>query len=400
MMAVEVMRGLRGAFLAMIESLPETIRRAADLERSLNLNTTLAWQVHRVATCPNPLEAGDDVPGAAATRQVLKAARAKGVDAASLAKVTQAMEAFETLVTNHAGDRATFATMIHSLAGGDSEAIDLKARRQAFRLHSRIWGMQVKTILSCGIYHPGTRPEVLEIASLRGLREIRRLRIGAPFRLMSQLLTDGRLQSLTAHAIDQSEAQAPEAAPGPNLLVEHCTKPLPELHNRVEDGRVHTYLKETPLGNAGAQTVFIADISRGLEWAAPGDAVNENLNYYAIMKPAEALVLDTLVHRDMFGPLTPSVRVYGSLDRLGEPNPLNFLSEERMPIRAEVHHLGEGLSVLPTPHLPRYADMVESVCLRAGWDPDAFDLYRCVVEYPLLSSVVSVRFVLPEKGNW
>lgn len=393
------MRGLRSAFLALIESLPETIRRAADLERSLNLSTTLAWQVHRVATCPNPLEAGGDVPGAAATRQVLKAARAKGVDAARLAKVTQAMEAFDTLVTNHAGDRATFATMIHSLAGCDTEAIDLKARRQAFRLHSHIWGMQVKTILSCGIYHPGARPEVVEVASLRGLREIRRLRIGAPFRLMSQLLTDSRLQSQVAHALDQSGAQAPEV-PGPKLLLEHCTKPFPELHNRVEGGRVHTYLQETPLGNAGAQTVFIADISRGVEWATPGDAVNDNINYYAIMKPAEALVLDTLIHRDMFGPLTPNVRVYGSLDRLGEPHPLNFLPDEQVPIRAEVHRLGEGLSVLPTPHLPRYAEMVESVCRGAGWDPDAFDLYRCVVEYPLLSSVVSVRFVLPEQGNW
>lgn len=44
--------------------------------------------------------------------------------------------------------------------------------------------------------------------------------------------------------------------------------------------------------------------------------------------------------------------------------------------------------------------MAESVLDRVGWDPAEFELFRCTLEYPLLSSTVRVRFELPQRGNW
>jgi hypothetical protein len=394
--AVEVMRGLRASFLGLIESLPGAVHRAADLERALGVGTTLAWQVHRVATTPNPLAAGADVPGMAATRQVLRAARSKGVPDQCLRSVTQAMETFESLVERHAGDRATFGTMINSLAGRSAEAIDVKMRRQAFRVSSQMWGVQGKTYLRCTLCHPGKTSSMLDIASIRGMRDIRRLRASAAFRLVGHRVRDAHKHIMAPHAVGDESPQSP---PGPNLLLDFCTQPCPEMENRLEDGYVASYLRDTPLGNAGVRTLYLADVSRDIEWCVPGEPPYLE-NTVASWTPAEVLVLDTLIHRDMFGPLTPQLRVFGSLHRLGELDPAKFRPEEALPIPAEVHNLGAGVQVLPTSHVPRYAEMVESVCRRVGWDPNAFEVFRCIIEYPMLSSVVVVRFDLPEKGNW
>lgn len=391
--ALEVMRGVRAAFLRLIESLPNAIHRAADLERALGISTTLAWQVHRVATSPNPLAAGAHVPGMTAVKQMLQTARSAGVPNDRLRDAASAMQAFDKLVAQHAGDRATFTTMINSLAGGESETIDLKTRRQAFRLNSQVWGVQVKTHLRCTLYHPGRSASLVDSASIRGMREIRRLRVAAPFRLSSYRVKDAHEHPMESHAIDEG---VDKTSVGPELLLEYCSEPCPELENRIEEGFINTYLRDTPLGNAGVQTLYLADVVRDIEWYTPDEIPNYIRNGVLNRIPAEALVLDTLIHRNMFGVLAPSLTVLGSLDRQ-HPDSREYREEiETLPIRTEVHSLGTELAALYTQHVPRYPEMVESVCQRLGWDPNGFELFRCVLEYPILGSTVTMRFELPE----
>ena len=395
--AVEILRELREAFLHLIESLPGPTHRAADLDKALGVSRTLGWQIHRVATSPTPLEAGLHVPGMAAVQQVLRAARAAGVPEPQLRDANRAMETFESFVERHAGDRATFSTMINSLAGKDAEAINLRTRRQMFRAASQAWGVQLRTYLACQVILPGKTSDMLDVVSIRGLRGIRRLRSGAPFRLSTQRFFDAHDHVMQSHSIDEEAAGAPQ---GPKLLKEFCTQPTPELDNRFDGQLMHTYLRETPLGNAGVLNLYLADISRDFEWKAPGDKANSHVWFAAIRKPMESLVLDTLLHKDMFSEIEWETRVCGSLDRAGEVDPDKFPPEETLPIRAELLDLGVGPAGLPTPHVPRYREMVESVCNDIGQDARNFHLYRCIIEYPLLLSVVSTKFLLPEKGNW
>lgn len=59
-------------------------------------------------------------------------------------------------------------------------------------------------------------------------------------------------------------------------------------------------------------------------------------------------------------------------------------------------YLGKGPSVMHTPDVPRYAEMIQYAFDRLGWDEARFDVYRCRVEYPVMPSSVVVRFDLPE----
>lgn len=69
----------------------------------------------------------------------------------------------------------------------------------------------------------------------------------------------------------------------------------------------------------------------------------------------------------------------------------------RLRINETVTHLGRGLHDMHTPDVPRYGEMLRYTFDRLGWDPKRFDVFRCRVHYPVMHSVVSMRFDLPER---
>jgi hypothetical protein len=400
-----VMREVQESLERLVAGIPRAqISKAADLQKALDLDPKLGWRIFRIATADSALAAGTDVPSAVSMRRLFKSAAKQGVPEKTIERASEAFERFEALVAEHASDRATFSTMISNVAGGSSESIDLRARREAFRLNSQIWGVQVKTILACTLHRPGKRPQVIDSVSVRGSRDIRCLREGASLRIAGHQAKDAgeALQRVTE--LEESNGLSSQdfgLPPGTTLLTDFCTSPIPKLVHRVENaGFIATYLQDAPLGNAGKQTLYLADMTRDIAWVRPEGPPNDCHFNATIRKPAEVLVFDTLFLRGMFGELAPDVKVYASLDRPGIWDPKQLRADETLPMSVDVQRVGIGLDVLPTPHVPRYAEMVESVCRRVGWDAEEFEVFRCIVEYPVLGSIVSARFELPEKGNW
>ena len=62
----------------------------------------------------------------------------------------------------------------------------------------------------------------------------------------------------------------------------------------------------------------------------------------------------------------------------------------------EIRHLdGHPLRVY-TPYVPRYAEMLEYVFKRLGWNPDRFHTYRVRIRYPMIPTSVGLLHALPE----
>lgn len=390
--AVRVLNELQRAFLGLMEGLPNGVVRATDLEKALGVSRTLGWQIHRIATAADPLEAGFRVPGSSAIDQALQRARVAGVSDDRIRRAEEAMVAFESLVERHAGDRAGFETMLGSVAGGSNDAIDLKTRRQAFRANSQIWGFQVKTYLCCSILLPGAAPDLLDLIHIVGMRDVRRLRAGVSLPLMGQRVKDNRGERIESNG---GSAGSLKDGGGPILLKDFCSQPLPEVESRVEHGLTLTVLRETPLGNAGVRTVFQTSMSKGFCWNLPEQTVKQHSSAVLISKPMEMLVMDVLIHRDLFGPLSPRVRVLGSLNHPGVIEPDEYSEDDELPVRPTMQ--ATGIGSIGTPHIPRYREMVDAVLGDMGWDPQSFDLYRSTLEYPLLNTTVDARFDLPDR---
>ena len=193
---------------------------------------------------------------------------------------------------------------------------------------------------------------------------------------------------------DQTRPLAPSAeAKGVDLLPGFCSSPLPALRRvKVGPRSSHIVIEPAGLGAASAVTCIVGRVVRGaIERGATEHRYEQHLAY--VRTPCKVLIHDTLVRRGLYDS-PPEVRVYS--DHRDEP-----VTAEReidlIPTRESVVHLGSGIDVLGTPHVPDYVAMAGYAFGCLGWDAGDFVVYRCRIEYPVMPSSVGVRFRLPRR---
>ena len=134
----------------------------------------------------------------------------------------------------------------------------------------------------------------------------------------------------------------------------------------------------------------LATITRGVRRAARD---GKEHGFHALSKidgPVRTWAYDVLVHAPSFGRLEPRLTAYA--------DPLAFDTAEYrercapLPLRERVEHLGRGPACAPCPDYPRHHELVGYACGMLGWDAEEFDLFRVRIEFPLVNSVVRVRF--------
>ena len=391
---------LRASLSALMGAIGERtaseIRKAADLQRALGIRTTLAWQVYKFVQAADPLAEASNVPGAAAMKLLLQAAAKHGVPDGYVDDCTSALSDFEELIKVHAGDRSAFDTMISGVIGNGSDQIDSQQKRAAFRANSHLWGVQAKTRVACYVYQPAKADSRrLDVAVIRGLVGLRRLRRDASWTIARIGVSDddGEVrQPLVREPLDP----AGEVAPGVPLLLKFSSYPLPTFRSvPAAFGMTNVQLEGDSIGNLSAVTCMVGDVSRNALARYQDDHNRLQTSQALVRTPCEVLVHDVLVRDGTFGAISPTVAVYGD-HRSGDAIP-EGRECDLLPLRESVVYLGKGPSVMHTPAVPRYAEMIQYAFDRLDWDEARFDVYRCRVEYPVMPSSVVVRFDLPER---
>ncbi len=391
------MSRLRLALGELIEAIPQPINKAADVHRALGVDPKLGWQVFKVVNAVNTAGAGVNVPKRVSMQRLLKAAAGCGVPAHVIDHTAAAFDEFENLVTEHAGDRASFESMVSAVGDQDDCAqIDLNHRKAAFRSNSHIWGVQATARLACFIYQPSpSHPGQQDLGGIRGFVGLRRLRREGSWVVTQTKMTDADgtdREAPNREALDPSA----EVAHGVSLLEKFCSQPLPRF--RAVPGKlgyVNTELEGDSVGNQSATTCMIGDVWRGVFGYYRDERNKHSLSHALVHTPCKVLIHDVLVREGMYGSSIPEVLIYG--DHRGvDPHP-EGRDCDLLAMHASVSHLGKGPLVVHTPDVPRYVQMLEYAFDRLGWDGEKFDVYRCRVEYPVMPSSVVVRFDLPEK---
>ncbi len=397
--AKAVLERLQAAMARLIESIPAAghIDRPTDLQRTLGIHSKLAWQVFRVATADNPIQEGRSVPGGTSMERFLTAAANRGVPNARLDDVRRAFQGFEELVNVHAGNRPAFESMIGGLAEVSSDQLDLTHRRAAFRAFAHFLGARAKAMLGCSIYQPSAQnPGMLESINLKGLFGLSTQRPDAAWEL-SSLKGAQEVESIRpSRAGDKQDAGAD--IEGIALFKEFCSWPLPPLKTvQREEGRVSVLVHGQLIDNMSALNLVLGPMK--LDGIARYRTADNNvlLTSVAVRTPSEVLIHDVLVHKGVFPHASPRVELFHTL--AGGPFGRFQPEHDRLQMRESVIYLGGGADVVETPEIPDYPEMVRTACARAGWDPAAFDVYRCRMEFPVVPSTVRVMFDLPEKPS-
>jgi hypothetical protein len=376
-----------------IAAVPGPVTDSADLHRALRIQKTASWRLYKVATAADPLAAAPHVPTPAVLKKFFEAAAAKGVHAGTIQAAEQATADLERLVNKHAGDRATFDSMIGSLLNGEeARQIDLAHRRLVFRGLKHILGMQAKTLLKFMAVQPATNPTMFDMARVEGIISLRQLRGDAP-------LIVSRACAVTPAGCIQKVCREPlgtaVGADRMSLLSDFCSEPLPEFREIEEpSNEFQGEFVSRGVGRCSAITCFEGHVIREVgcrHWREKDPRFNA---CQKVRTPCEAVVLDLLVHEGTFGANLPgaAVCVEHFCERRGE----DPWRQRSLPTTREtVSYLGRGASVLQTQDFPRYAELARHVFDRLGWNDQAFDVYRCRVEYPVVPSTAMIYFDLP-----
>jgi len=108
-------------------------------------------------------------------------------------------------------------------------------------------------------------------------------------------------------------------------------------------------------------------------------------------------VLDVLVHRDLYGPLSPECLVLSDLWSAPWETGGDVSQADLLPCAEQVQFLGQGLAGVQTSEVPNYERLLHYVCEKLSWDGSQFHVYRLRMPYPVIGTAVAMRFPLPER---
>ena len=390
--AVRVADAARAAFAGAIEAVCGGSPRAQDVADKFRVHRKLGWQIWNVAYGEEPFPAIRYMPSARSVEVWRAAAAECGVPVDLLFQVDEAIREFEKLVETHAADRELLEMMIEQLEPAVDDAGENRWRKQSFNGNSFIWGVRARTVLSAMFLHPSRNAlGFFDLARIQGLIGLIRTRpdLRWPF-AQSVIYTDD-----IGVRYPRREALMPEGAEasgGVPLMPRFCSQPTPPVQRRRGDGgMLEDELLPGPVGQTGECTIVTGEVLRE---AAPVFATRPGEDAYfgtGVRTPAELLLSDHFVHKDIFPGVARELCVFSELI-----SPTTRDPRDRLPVGEKVISLGRGLSRIRTAEAPQYADMVNFVMDRSGWKADEFEVFRVRMKYPPMPVSVMVRHPLPQ----
>lgn len=360
---------------------------------TLGIHRKLAWQVRHVAYEPDPFGAVRHMPSPAGIDSLLSALERLGLSPQTQSTLRAAAESFNDLVRIHAGDRNSLDMLVESAAESSLNQAEVKWREKAFQGNSFIWGAQARTLLSASILNFSKgKPDWFDAVQVRGLIGLKRVRRNVHWIVsQSAVIDDADPTRRTLRA--PLDPQGAEAMDGVPVMLDFCSKPLPQLRRRASDpGLLNDELLPAPVGFTGQQTIVTGEVLRELSpvYATPG---NKRMLFGAVVRtPAEVLVYDQFVHRGLFPRIKREMCVFGELN-----SPITQDDHDLLPTSENIEHLGRGITVARTADVPGYQRILRATFSAVGWDADEFDVYRIRMAYPPMPASVVIRHDLPSR---
>jgi len=382
--------GLRGALLELYRAVGADPAKPQDVSRQYKVNRNLAWKVSRIIGSEEPLEAVPMIPGPGGLDILMDAMARAGAPEATVTRVRTAVNEFDRMIELHTGDRSQLELVLDSMGCGD-DATEM-SRKLAFRGNSGVWGIQAGVRVTAHFLAPSpTTPGMLDLAMIGGLTRVCRLRPVArlPIFQIRQYNDDGTVSaSLSRQAIEPASGDHPG---DPWLMRSFCSGAMPEVHLSQKGDTTLYEIGEGPVGRTGQFSCFFgfADIASVPRYKDAQNTIAELIS--SVTVPAEALLFDLFVHRDLVEAMSPSAAMYGTLG-----GALDSVGSVELPLPERFRDLGVN-AMIDTPLVDRYADAVAAAMTKLGRDASEFRCLRLLVEHPAMSSRVVVRYDLPQK---
>ncbi len=383
----DIGRDLSSSIEAVIASIPGRPERPMDVAKALGLNKDISSRIVKAVRQPDPLAVLHGMPGPEPLTRLIRAAADLDVDVKVVADARRAVERFDHLIRTEAGDRGTLDAMISAWLPEAREKQELAAKQLAFRGMALIRGVSSETNFSTTFISPSaTDPDHVDVAALIGTFGLRRIHPSATVRLGSRLLKQA-IRS-TRYTLNGKEVTSIADA----RLDQFCSRPLIELEPLEGEDRVVYTLGPGAVGSSGAANVLLGEYQPAamLRYKPEGARRGDAQFMARITYPLRRLVFDLLIHEDTFPDARPTAIVHDTISG-GVVSIEDEVREiDRLELHEDVIACGYGIERMRFAEIPRYTEMLAHVCDVRGWDPSSFRGYRCLIDYPVVGSQISV----------
>lgn len=386
------LQGVRSSLIQLYAAVGADPSTPQVVARQFDINRNLTWKISRVIGAADPFASLVHLPGDSGLDIALDAFRRAGAPETAIQSVQIAMRELDEVAEVHAGDRPHLEMILDSMGLLGSPSRLENSRELAFRGNSAIWGVQAKARVTVGFAAPSSDGSTLDLVLVGGFAGLRRLRQTSPWRLFrfAGYNDDGTPQV----AREESEIEPEHNGGVWRLLRRFCSPNMPPINVSQKGTTTEYTLPAGPVGNLGAFDCFFGEIVRHANaYAKPDDRFGEFSSLVTL--PAENLIFDLILHRDVKLASAPAFSIYGFPQGFGE-NLAVSRPDWELPLTEPVRELAGTPPTVANPLVPRYQELVQSVYTRMGWRPADFYGLRVTMRHPPMQSLAVMRWELPE----
>ncbi len=381
---------LQASLTRLMEAVPSLPQGPQAFARTLGIDKVLASRFLKAVRSPDPMSAIHRIPGPEPLRRVVRALGRQGGDGDLVRRAQHAIDGYETLIRTELGDRSELEAVLSAWAPEARREFEMRRKQAAFRAMSQLKGVEMNTLMATVLLHPAADGEHIDIIWINGAIGLRRLRPGVGVKFATRRMSR-EPEARRPRTLDGDEIESAESI----RLDEFCSKPLASLRtDRIGEVVHYTLADETFGPRSAADLVFCeVNLSEIRRFVSP-ESRRKRYVFAEVSTPARLLHFDAIVHEDLFT-TDPALRIYdAAIEGVADVNdPARDI--DRLDLLETIEPLGLGLSRFRSADVPRYADLLRTVCNRMNWDGARFRGHRCRIEYPVYGSQVVMAFEAP-----
>lgn len=374
------------SFNRLLDSLPGAPHTSPQrLATLLSQTIVMTSRLLKAIGNPDPIAIAHYIPGPSPLRRLIAAAHKKGCSASTANAAERAVEDFEKLIREEAGDRSSLGAIISAWLPEAQAEFILRRKQSAFKAMSELRGASCEVNFSTMILHPTNADRVVDIVNTQGMMGFHRMRPDGRARFGTRRMT---------HAEDERRPTNLKGEPVDGIdsvrLDQFCTRKPAALEAHPCGDTVHYTLSGPEFGPKSKSDIVIAEANMAEQLSTKG--TDRPFFFHSVDVPTRKAQLDLIVHRDLFGGQAPELVLFDTTS--GGPASVNDRTRDidRIKTTSEVQQLGTGLSRLRSADIPNYAELVFHVFQSFNWEPSDFSCYRFQSDFPVIGTQICLAF--------
>lgn len=372
---------------------------ARSLGRALKLQRMTAWRCWTVAHLEDPASAIRAMPGKQAWKTILKRCAESGAASTDIEALRAAVNRLESLIANRGVDRTAMRAVAGGATGSAAERAALvEARRAAARGTSKACGVHAYGVAMAQLIALGRSPGTMTIGTAGVFAGLVRNLPGEDWPIMRRSVARGTED--TSAAVLRGHHPLGDGGELPSVIQSVSTPGI--VGAQLRAGTPASHFETISLCDALAfrrQRLFvaIAECVPSID-LDPVRTIESVRLLTPVQLPADVLVADVLIHRDFVRRSEPEASMLGTpvvpelLKWWGSPAPLPLGTSMR---RVESIALPKRMAEAEV----GYREAVGRVAKAQGALLEHYDMFRVVVPYAPMFSIIAVDFELDEAAR-